>query len=739
MGTENGGNLLLNPVQVNSDGYSIDATFYPNVDNTYKLGTDTNRWGSVSVGPGSLHIIAKNTDAGFGDNFDFKFAIDSATGNLQIIGNNNILLEANPISGVTIVGNVLAKTEQYPINHAILQSLDGYIPYTGATGNVTLGNNNLAVGLGATPVYPLMVKNTGLTNLASFGNEFADGGISNVLVQIETNQSAGNYAGISLQRSGNTAGYVTVMQNGINIGATADGSTPQLFVGSAGSQNEKVGIGTTSPTHTLDVVGNTHISTDLSVDGGIINAALKTALDGYATKFDVTFFGAVGDGVTDDTIAIQNTIDYVDSLGGGEVFFPAGTYATTTGIVVGNGSNSAPSSVHNKIRLVGMGYGGSTGIINQQVNGTSRILYTGSPDANAAVLTFAGPIYGNQVENITLDCDAKAGRGVIINHLTMGTFNRVSVRNYAAVGFDLTTRTGFPSGCAFGCGDNRFYGCYGWADDASLASSTIIGISLDSGVSTGTSLVGKPDSARNVFIGGTFMYGTTASSYGMYLSGADNNTVLEVQFFPYGGSTSGYDIYLNQWPASGNWPMENYFSNLGMTRGVSGNSGIGSGWGNTFFPFPTSDGAIFPALTGASGVDHFGKTYVAGVRAYRGRQSDSAALNNSVQSNSTMSIIDVPGLSVTMTTLSDSKLRVSFSGRATKVTSGTGLFFLGVNGSAQGETRTDVNSDGLWHTVSGEGLFAVGVGSQTITVQFASGDTNAVEISHGVLVVEELY
>ncbi len=36
--------------------------------------------------------------------------------------------------------------------------------------------------------------------------------------------------------------------------------------------------------------------------------------------------GAVGDGITDDTDAIQNTIDAVAAEGGGEVFFPEGTY-----------------------------------------------------------------------------------------------------------------------------------------------------------------------------------------------------------------------------------------------------------------------------------------------------------------------------------------------------------------------------------------------------------------------------
>ena len=47
-------------------------------------------------------------------------------------------------------------------------------------------------------------------------------------------------------------------------------------------------------------------------------------------------FGAVGDGVTDDTAAIQAAIDFVAAAGGGEVFAPAGTYLTL-GITVKSG------------------------------------------------------------------------------------------------------------------------------------------------------------------------------------------------------------------------------------------------------------------------------------------------------------------------------------------------------------------------------------------------------------------
>ncbi|MBR3844747.1 MAG: hypothetical protein IKM39_04495 [Clostridia bacterium] len=52
---------------------------------------------------------------------------------------------------------------------------------------------------------------------------------------------------------------------------------------------------------------------------------------------DVIYWGAVGDGITDDTRAFRSALAYVERLGGGTVFVPAGKYVIQGNLVIANG------------------------------------------------------------------------------------------------------------------------------------------------------------------------------------------------------------------------------------------------------------------------------------------------------------------------------------------------------------------------------------------------------------------
>ena len=64
---------------------------------------------------------------------------------------------------------------------------------------------------------------------------------------------------------------------------------------------------------------------------GAVQRTVESKLQDVVSVKD---FGAVGDGVTDDTVAIQNAINAVGLAGGGTVFLPAGVYLTSNTLTI---------------------------------------------------------------------------------------------------------------------------------------------------------------------------------------------------------------------------------------------------------------------------------------------------------------------------------------------------------------------------------------------------------------------
>jgi hypothetical protein len=73
-------------------------------------------------------------------------------------------------------------------------------------------------------------------------------------------------------------------------------------------------------------------------------AVARTAQNKLRETISVKDFGAVGDDVTDDTAAIIAAIAYLDGIGGGSLYFPAGTYLVSSELRISNG-----------VRLIGDG------------------------------------------------------------------------------------------------------------------------------------------------------------------------------------------------------------------------------------------------------------------------------------------------------------------------------------------------------------------------------------------------
>ena len=180
-----------------------------------------------------------------------------------------------------------------------------------------------------------------------------------------------------------------------------------------------------------NVVGTVFIAT--GAGSGTGNAySSRTVQNKLQETISVKDFGAVGDGVTDDTVAINNAIIAVNAAGGGIVNFPEGTY------LVGDAGNNVAISLLSNVTLNGCGINAS--IIKLKNSGNAHVINATSVsnvaitnltvDGNRASQSLGvhcirgGDVDGYFIENV----EAKQAYAYGIGFQT-GTFKRIKLNN----------------------------------------------------------------------------------------------------------------------------------------------------------------------------------------------------------------------------------------------------------------------------------------------------------------------
>jgi hypothetical protein len=322
---------------------------------------------------------------------------------------------------------------------------------------------------------------------------------------------------------------------------------------------------------------------------------------GYTPTESVKQFGAVGNGVADDTAAIQAAIDAVSSGGGGRVFIPAGVYIIS-------------ASINFKANVLVEGEFGGT-----------MIEMADNTDINGMFVS-SGPIPFFGLRDVILNGNrngqsgggwAGTSVGIRLAHATtspgfggaslIGSGNEINdpyarIENVVIVAVDGDGLQG--SGAAIHCRNIIIIGCHGcgfsnFINDAEWWGCTAGGCAEEGWVCAAGS--GRYYGCKAFFVGTGF--DPNAGTYGNYALGAGFRITNRFQFFVgcEGQDTDGPAFRIQH--ADGNVMLSGCYSSQGCNLiGQSGNIGQtplrGGGWSGTRCGFEISNGSDHNVMQG---------------------------------------------------------------------------------------------------------------------------------------------
>ena len=163
----------------------------------------------------------------------------------------------------------------------------------------------------------------------------------------------------------------------------------------------------------------------------------------YSETVNVRWFGATGDGTTNDAAAIQAAINAVATAGGGVVLFPPGTYAITTPLSITT-SGISLIGVSPQSSIIKVASGNTTGVTILGASAGSTIaqitlknLQFLGPGKASAATGYGVSIKWTSVDVLLDNCWIKqwGSHGIYMNDAYSATFERVLTESNGGCGY----------------------------------------------------------------------------------------------------------------------------------------------------------------------------------------------------------------------------------------------------------------------------------------------------------------
>lgn len=155
----------------------------------------------------------------------------------------------------------------------------------------------------------------------------------------------------------------------------------------------------------------------------------------YNVKDDV--YGAVGNGIADDTAAIQAAIDAAEAIGGGIVYVPAGTYKISATIVI-----------NKPILIIGAGDGNDTSNTNGDNRSVTTFSWAGAVDGTMFYfksLTANNYLFGGGAKHCLLNGEYIAGTCIRGSSIGKMQFKYLEARKVSQQGILIDAENGVLS------------------------------------------------------------------------------------------------------------------------------------------------------------------------------------------------------------------------------------------------------------------------------------------------------